>query len=183
VLKITGRCSPELFMFPVFCCSDGDCDGPFPGNWVGSDSGDGDGSGVLGAMGDPVSSTAAAEIEQAVSVMVGLHVSVTVTVEVDVAMGLVLFIAELSIAAKVSVTVVSTGVVAGGCEEDFLPTSLGHLISFVHCYLSHYQKNCFSQTSEDPFLSFFSNFFSGFFYFFSRIIVELTNRSPANALN
>ena len=79
-------------MFAVFCCGDGDCDSPFTGNWVGSDGGAGDGSGVLGAMGDPVSSTAAAEIEQSVSVMVGLHVSVTVTMEVDIAMGLVLFI-------------------------------------------------------------------------------------------
>ena len=89
MLKITATSSPEIFMFAVVLCGDGDCNGPFPGTWVGSDGGAGGGSGVLGAMGDPVLSTAAAEIEQAVAVMVGLHVSVTVIVEVDVAMGLI----------------------------------------------------------------------------------------------
>ena len=117
-------------MFPVFRCGDGDCDGPFPGNWVGSDGGAGDGSGVKGLMAVAVSSPAAAEMESAVTVMVGLNVYVTVKVDVDVAMGLVLFISELSIAAKVEVTVVSTGVLVGGCEEDFVPISLGTLDFF-----------------------------------------------------
>ena len=153
-------------MFPVFRCGDGDCDGPFPGTWVGSDGGAGDVSGVLGAMGYPVSSTAAAEIEQAVAVMVGLHVSVTVTVEVDVAMGLVLFIAELLIAAKVAVTLVSTGVVAGGCEEDFLPTSLGKL-DFFHSLLSEsLPEELFLSDIRRPFSLFLFKFLFRFFSIF-----------------
>ena len=159
-------------MSTVVLCGDGDCDGPFPGTWVGSDGGAGDGSGVLSAKGDPVSSTAAAEIEQAVAVIVGLHVSVTVTVDVDVAMGLVLFIAELSIAAKVAVTVVSTGVVAGGCEEDFLPTSLGTLDFFRSLLSESLPEELFLSDIRRPFSLFLFKFlfkflFRFFLFFFS----------------
>ena len=114
-----------------------------------------------------VSSPAAEYIEAAVAVMFALHVTVTVTVEVDVSMGLVLFIAELSISAKVAVTRLSTGVVAGGCEEDFLPTSLGTLDFFCSFVSESLPEELFLSDVRRPFCLFIFLFLLMLICFFS----------------